>query len=48
MGQEDKGGSGRVRESSGGSGRVQEDPGGCGMVGRVEEALVGHFESGRV
>ena len=38
MGQEDKGG----------SGRVQEDPGGFGKVGRVEEALVGLFESGRV
>ena len=48
MGQEDKGGSVRVREGSGGSGRVQEDPGGCGMGGRVEEALVGLFESGRV
>ena len=38
MGQEDKGW----------AGRVQEDPGGCGMGGRVEEALVGLFESGRV
>ena len=47
-GQEDKGGPGRVREGLGGSGRVQEDSGGCGMVGRMEEALVGLFGSGRV
>ena len=36
------------QEEKGGSRRVQKDPGGYGMVGRVEEALVGLFESGRV